>query len=162
MDRNSAALYKTLVVGVIVLFIGRGIQPSYADNPTPISEEIYENTNCFVIGISSFTVKAVSGIFKKSIGFGIWDIRKEEKIPSYGSIYTKGDQGEWFYKGEFFGDLRVISRFVSSAIVSYEGVKNFHGVCFGGLMYFYPYFSRFIGFAKEVKITTETPKDYIR
>ena len=150
-----------IVAGITLLFPGLALQPSVAVKPNPISEEIYENTNCFVIGISSYTVKAVSGILKKSIGFGIWDIRKEEKIPSYGLIYTKGDHGEWFYKGEFFGELRVISRFVSSVIVSYEGVKNFHGVCFGGLMYFYPYFSRFIGFAKEVKITTETPKDYI-
>jgi parallel beta-helix repeat protein len=34
MDRNPAVLYKTLVVGVIILFIGLGVQPTIAiDNP---------------------------------------------------------------------------------------------------------------------------------
>jgi hypothetical protein len=37
LDRNPAWLYKTLVVGVIALFIGMGVQPAVA--VTPDSEE---------------------------------------------------------------------------------------------------------------------------
>jgi len=32
MDRNPACLYKTLTVGVIVLFIMVGVQPAFADD----------------------------------------------------------------------------------------------------------------------------------
>jgi hypothetical protein len=41
MDKHPALLYKSLVVGVVVLFIGVGIQPAFAI--TPDSEE---NCNC--------------------------------------------------------------------------------------------------------------------
>jgi hypothetical protein len=42
MDKNPALLYKTFVVGVIVLFIGIGIQPTIA-NESNIHNEIKED-----------------------------------------------------------------------------------------------------------------------
>ena len=43
MDRNPDLLYKTLVVGVIVLFIGVGIQPAFADVSNISKSESNEN-----------------------------------------------------------------------------------------------------------------------
>jgi len=40
LDRNPALLYKILVVGVIVIFIGIGIQPAFAFTPN------ISNNNC--------------------------------------------------------------------------------------------------------------------
>ena len=39
MDRNPAWLYKTLVVGVILLFVGVGIQPAFAVTPNSADSE---------------------------------------------------------------------------------------------------------------------------
>ena len=59
MDKHPALLYKTLVVGVIVLFIGIGIQPAFA-----ISELEQE--------IGDIEIEIFAGRFlKKDIGFGI-------------------------------------------------------------------------------------------
>ena len=69
LDKQRDLLSKTLVVGVIVLFIGVGIQPVFADNPTPISEEVYENSDCFVVGRSTRTLKMLSGLFSRIILF---------------------------------------------------------------------------------------------
>ena len=54
MDRNPAWLYKTLVVGVIVLFIGLGIKPAFAVD-TDI-ESAYKSIDCSIKS-NSFSVQ---------------------------------------------------------------------------------------------------------
>ncbi len=39
MDRNPACLYKTLTVGVIVLFFIVGVQPAFADDVPNLEKE---------------------------------------------------------------------------------------------------------------------------
>ena len=164
--KGKPVLYKSLVVGVIVLFIGMGIQPAVAvDNPIPISEEVYENSNCFVIGRSSETIRIPAvlwgllygkGNFSKFICFGTSYSRDGGSDPSEGWIYTKGDMGEWTYKGEFYGDLGVIG--FTSVEAKYIGINSFQGLAVGGLILPLILFDTFyIGYAKEVRITTQTP-----
>ena len=154
---KKTVLYKSLAIAVIVLFIVIGIQPAIANKPTPINEEIYENTNCFVIGKTSFSIKSLTGIFNKPIGFGIWDIWDGGRTPSEGWIFTIGEQGRWLYQGEFWGKLGVIRGIPPDIIASYKGIAGFHGVCLGGIIYLIPFYNYFIGYAKEVKITTKEP-----
>ena len=154
MTKNPV-LYKALVVGVIALFIGVGFQSVIAVNPNPINEEVYENSNCFVIGRTTSTFKVPSGIFKRTICFGDWDIREGPKCPSQGWIYTKGNQGKWLCEGEFWGKLGTIQEL--NTMVHYIGINNFYGVSFGGFFYISFFYSFFIGYAKEVRITTQKP-----
>ena len=49
MDRNPAVLYKGLVVGVIVLFIGLGVQPAFATiKSEKVNVEYYDVTTEFI------------------------------------------------------------------------------------------------------------------
>jgi hypothetical protein len=91
---RTSCVKNGLVVAVILLFIGVGAYPTIAinsenyspsvvfekDNPTTEYEEIYENSNCFVIGRTTNTFKFLSTPFNKNICFG-W-------------IYIKGTQVE--------------------------------------------------------------------
>ena len=160
-----------LVVGVILLFIGVGAYPTIAinlrdysssemsekDNSIPISQEEYENSNCIVIGRTTRTLKLISSIFSKSICFGIRDVREGAEMPSQGWIYTKSLRyGEWLYEGEFWGKLGNIQ--LPNTMVHYIAIRNFHGFILGGSFFYFSIFnSYFIGYAKEVKITTNRP-----
>ncbi len=60
MDRNPVLLYKTLVVGVIVLFIGVGIQPVFAEiSVVPDTSEMVEiSTELFGLNVpTSHTIQ---------------------------------------------------------------------------------------------------------
>ena len=165
MEEKSACLYKLLVIGVIVLFIGVGVQPAIAnnldnindvskDNSIPITKGIRENSNCFIMGWVVDTKKIFSilqdenhnsGPFNKSLGFGFKYAGQE--VYATGQIYTKGAQGEWDYSGYFIGGFGL-------NIIYHIGVKGFHGFCLGGLSLFPPHISIFIGFAEKVRIKT--------
>ena len=45
MKGNSVFLYKTIVVGVMVLFIGMGVQPTFADEIPKSSEVMVDNND---------------------------------------------------------------------------------------------------------------------
>lgn len=168
MDKKPALLYKTLVAGVIVLFIGVGIQPAFAlenkscsnistiifekDNPNPITTEVYENSNCFVVGRSTRTLKLLSGFLSRIVCLGAFENFNFTDYPAVGCIYTKGSLGKWIYQGEFYGELGRIYRGIYEYFI---GINNFNGIIIGG-SFLFPN-SIFIGYAKEVKITTKLP-----
>jgi hypothetical protein len=164
MEGKSALLYKTLVVGVIVLFIGVGVQTVIANNLDnfndvskddycPINQEVYENSNCFIIGGADNTKKFYSfihdenhdsGPFNKSISFGY--TYAGYRSLSEGYIYTIGAQGKWDFYGDFVGGFETYG-------IWHIGVKGFRGFSLGGRFLMTPLFvGFFIGFAKEVKI----------
>ena len=45
MLKTSSLVYKTLVIGVIILFIGVGVQPAIASDNTIYNEKIEKNEN---------------------------------------------------------------------------------------------------------------------
>ena len=144
---------KAIEIGVIVLFIGIGIQPVFADDPTPISREVYENSNCFVVWRSTRTLKMLSGLFSRIICLGAFENFNFTEYPAVGCIYTKGSLGKWEYQGEFYGNLGSIRRGINEYFI---GINNFSGIIIGG-SFLFPVSSIFIGYAKEVKITTILP-----
>jgi hypothetical protein len=68
MFRNPAWLYKTFVVGVIVLFIGVGIQPVFA-NDTNIRKknDDYQEIITFVLGYGRMDWITRRGIFRGEV-----------------------------------------------------------------------------------------------
>lgn len=155
-------------ISIIVMFISVGIQPAFAEisiqsynsavNPAPISKEIYENSNCFVIGRTTHTQRGRNNDFgfTRFIGFGLaldnYDIFK----PSEGWIYTKGAEGEWYYKGEIWGRLgRRLG--IPAEIETYMGIEIFNGVCLVGITALSPFPTHFIGWADMVKISNTKP-----
>jgi hypothetical protein len=162
MDRNHALFYKILTVGIIAIFIGVGVKPAFAVdasvNPNSLSEEIYKNYDCIVIGKANHTQRGRDpfNILLRVIGFGLIIHNTEIRIPSVGWIYTKGSRGEWFYKGKFWGQLGPIAGFPAE-IASYIGIDSFHGMCFRGITALSPFHTRFIGWARAVEIANKYP-----
>ncbi len=68
MDRNPVCLYKTLVVGVIVLFIGLGVQPAFA-NDSNISKKTddYQEIITFIFGYGKMNWINRRGIFRGEV-----------------------------------------------------------------------------------------------
>jgi len=161
---NNIYLKKSIFsMTMLVIFIVIGFQSAFAVNntsinPTPISEEIYENYNCIVIGKANHTQRGRNrGInFYRVIGFGMGLPNEHIYIPSEGWIYTKGEKGEWFYKGKFWGRLGAFLGF-PGVTFSYIGIENFHGICLGGFTAQSSYPTPFIGLAHMVEISNIRP-----
>jgi hypothetical protein len=147
---------------IVVVFIGIGIQSAFAVEPsvnsTSIPEEIYKNYNCFVIGKANHTQRGRNPDlnFYRVIGFGLRISNEQIRLPSEGWIYTKGDRGEWFYKGKFWGKLGPMTG-IPPQINSHIGIKNFHGICLGGITALNPFPTHFIGRAHAVEIINKYP-----
>ena len=138
---------KILAIGIIVLFIGTGIYPAFAnttntpssDNENPITKtsEIYENTNCFIIGSVD---EAFNGIHFYGYGDIVFGFKFDGEFHhSEGWIYTNGCNGKWQYnsilKGGFLGDVSSYDAqdWWSGLLVTYYvGVEGFKGLAFGG------------------------------
>ena len=178
---KSKLYVKILAVGIIVLFIVVSGSSSFAvedktyanllyiksenDNLNNVNDEIYENEDCFIFGISSntgpYTENSVNGLFKAFIVWltGVWigDISQayyqasDGYHPANGSIRTKGRLGEWSFEGEFYGLIR--EEWFAQELVDYIGVEGFRGI--GWKRSWTPNF--YIGYAKRVKISTGTP-----
>jgi len=165
---------KIIVIGVIVLFVGIGFQPAFAvedksstsdcEKPVISSGDVYENTNCFVIGSVGESFNLV-GSGNGSIVFGFKNDDTNSEFPSGGWIYTNGDNGKWLYwsglKGRFFGDIRsygISHWWTGEYLTLYVGVDGFRGLALGG----FPWMEAdpsgahcwFIGRAEHVKIRT--------
>jgi len=154
MNKLRDLLSKTLVVGVIVLFIGVGVQPAFADkynyDSNPIDEWVLENTNCYVVGFG-FRCFRLFDDFSKIITFGSRSIDHGPKGAS-GKIYTRGDNGEWNYSGVFYGKFGLVT-ILPGYSEGWIGIKNFHGIALGSLWSgIIGGEGGFIGFAKHVKI----------
>ena len=156
---NNIYLKKSLfTIIMVVIFIGIGIQPAFAVNnsvnPIIILEEIYENYNCIVIGKANHTQRGrnPSLNFYRVIGFGLVIFNDDIYKPAKGWIYTKGEKGEWLYKGKFWGRLRPMVGFPPQ-IDTKVGIENFHGICLGGITARNPFPTHFIGWAHRVKIS---------
>ena len=166
---------KILAVGIIVLFTGVSVSSGFAvdtnpiasnenENPSTTSGEIYENTNCFVMGYSDVTWNRVN--IDKGICFG----HREGEIghpfwtPSSGEIYTFGPSVKWNYTGKFYGQLGETPRYVHPDTETdnyhYYGIKGFRGLSLGAKLFIFgsPIGSCiFIGFAEHVKISSNKP-----
>ena len=163
-------LYKKgLVVGIIILFIAVGVQPAFAlkDKTNSISscidsenedsantpDEIYENTDCDVIGFSRVT-KTWS--YARDITYGYEDINLHE-ISADGWIITNSNSTKWAYRG-FFQGYGLGKHYDWDPFYHKEerehfiGIKGFKGYAFGGGNLFMICF--FIGHADTVRIIT--------
>lgn len=160
-------LIKTSTFGMVFLFIGVSVYPTFANNikidsdqsnivsekDTPTTYEVYENSNCLVIGGASNTLSD----FSATIYFGYTEAQFPGWDPAHGWIYTKGSQGAWKYEGDFWGNLGEAKFYLYNEILyHYIGIKNFTGFKFGG-HYPFMFYCIFFGFAKTVSITTEQP-----
>ena len=136
-----------LAIGIIVLFVGVGIHPAFAvdnripsfenEKPNPKSGEIYENTNCFVMGVVG---NAKNGFHIFGKGYIIFGLKFAGKYQYCGGwIYTDGDNGTWRYnsifKGGFLGNIRSIKAkdwWFGIYFYYYVGIENFRGFALGG------------------------------
>lgn len=177
MHNKPVVLYKTLVVGILILLIGVGVYPTFAiniksssdslsaisekDNPTTAYQEIYENSACLVFGKAREIRKFPSGPFSKIISFGSRDYDAGGYYASKGWINTIGLQGKWAYKGLFFGgfeEKHLLEPWNPRGIGRYVGIKGFRGLALGGSIFLCEFFDCiFIGYAEKVRITTEIP-----
>jgi hypothetical protein len=113
MDKKPAVFYKTLVVGVIVLFIGIGVQPAFA-NDTNIRKKTYDYQEIFtfIFGYGKMNWINRRGIFRGEaetyqepfvflslIGFRLTNNRIEK--------YNITDVG-YVYAPHFIGFSRII------------------------------------------------------
>jgi hypothetical protein len=138
---------KILVVGIIVLFIGVSVssaisiknKTSNSDNEKHIiaQGEIYENTNCFIIGSVSEAFNGVYIFGKGDIVFGF----KFNDVDHHsdGWIYTNGDNGKWLYssilKDGFLGNVssyRSTDWWSGLWVTFYVGIEGFSGLALGG------------------------------
>jgi hypothetical protein len=164
---------KILAVGILVMFVGIGFQPVFAfnanqsvrDNENPISTyaEIYENTNCFIIGSVSEAFNGIRIFGKGDIVLGFeFD---GEFHHSDGWIYTNGENGRWLYtsilKDGFLGNVSSYGTedwWSGLWVTFYVGVEGFRGLALGGHPTQEPIEDPigahcwFIGYADHVKI----------
>lgn len=175
MQKNHTC--KILAIGIICLFIGVSILPAFAidvktsaeslikdsenEKYSNLDDEIYENTNCFVMGRTSATYRI------RHIGwnfyFGYNATHNIDWKPSNGWIYTNGNLGKWKYEGEFYGCTSHSFYFLFPDGVKYthyNGIEGFRGLAFGAKIFFRaPYAGGciFIGYAKHVRISPNHP-----
>ena len=170
---------KLLVVGIIILFIGVGFTSgigvndktsnessfivSENEDSTNAPDEIYENTDCDVIGFSMETstwsyVTPWEGpvMYEGDIAFGYEIIYLHEHWAN-GWIITNGNSSKWAYRGFFQG--YGLGKYYSwdpfyhgEEREHFIGIKGFKGYAFGGGNLFMICF--YIGHADTVRIIT--------
>jgi parallel beta-helix repeat protein len=127
LDRNPAWLYKTLVVGVIVLFIGIGVQPAYADK---INNKISTTPKIFgkIIYVDDDNTEGPWNGTKehpyRKIKHGINAANKGDTVFVYCGYYEEG----WI---SIEKSMKVIGENKDTTIVNGSGNKavfNIHGV----------------------------------
>ena len=100
---------KSIVISIILLFIGISIHPAFViesetstsekENSTNTNDEILENTNCLVMGMSSnsYYSNAIKLPFiRGTIYFGFCYFF-EDIQPAEGWIYTRSIVDKWIY-----------------------------------------------------------------
>jgi hypothetical protein len=145
---------KILAVGIIVLFMGVSVSSGFAvndkttetvtiitdnENHVTASGDVYENTNCFVMGSVGNAVSEIHFYGEGKIAFG-WKWSSASIFhPSGGWIYTNGDNGKWLYhsrlKSGFLGNIRSYQGkdwWSGSYFTRYVGVEGFRGLELGG------------------------------
>jgi hypothetical protein len=150
-----------------VLFIGIGIQPAFGEdkyyskdeNIVTTTDEILENTNCFVMGISknSYNFGDNRLLSRGTITFGhcivfgnIW--------PAEGWIYTSNVVEKWSYNGHFQGANGIFEGYVYHLPAYYYiGIKNFIGLAITKEGEDFPddVIVIYMGFAESVKIKVD-------
>jgi hypothetical protein len=161
-------LGKALALGVVVLFIGIGLQPAFAvdtnisssddEKPVYTDGEILENYDCYIRGITDFTVTIKYSkrfIYFFEGNFGISGSLYGDKITAYGWIYTDGSNGKWNYRGFLKGadGVTTVQWLYGDVLDVYIAVKGFKGLLFGAWDYWLP-IGVFIGYAESIKIET--------
>jgi hypothetical protein len=167
MRRNLIG--KTLALGVVVLFISVGIHPAFAvedkastsenEKPTNADDEIYENTNCFIMVDAENMGKSGFSTLFCGTEYQFMDTRRY--TPAKGKIITLDELGEWNYEGKFYGLIRYIVNELPWG-EEYEyyfvGVEGFRGFVFPGpIIFLFFGWSFAIGFAEHVKIGPDCP-----
>jgi len=173
---------KLLVVGIIVLLIGVGSQSVFAledkkptksfcidsenEDSANAPDEIYENTDCFIMGRTSATyreTKRQTQDFKGNIYFGYYCEDTWEWTPSNGYIITINKSTKWKYEGKFYGRIgHSFTRFDTFWGFEYKhycGVEGFKGFALGGsgILGGLNENCFFIGFVKRVRISPNHP-----
>jgi hypothetical protein len=138
---------KILAIGIIIFFIGACSHPAFAvedkssiyenENSINTTAEIYENTNCFIIGSVS---EAFNEVFIYGKGDIVFGFEFDEAIhQSEGWIYTNGENGKWLYtsflKDGFLGNVSSYGYtdwWSGLWITFYVGIENFRGIALGG------------------------------
>ncbi len=169
MQKNHIG--KILALGIIVLFIGVGIHPVFAnedkassDTPeslTNINDEFYENSNCLIIGRTTATYRATQN-FKGNIYFGYYCVDFWDWTATNGYIITIGKSVNWKYEGKFYGRAgHSFTRFSHGRIeyIHYCGIEGFKGFGLGGTPIFGSLNERcfFIGYVDYIKISPNHP-----
>jgi len=132
------------------------------EDTTSTPDEIYENTDCDVIGFSRdtstwsyFTPCKGPVMYEGDITFG-YEIIYLLDCSANGWIYTQSDSSEWTYKGSFRGDgLGKHSdwspEYPGEEREHFIGIKGFKGLAFGGGRFMICFY---IGHADTVRIIT--------
>jgi hypothetical protein len=102
MDRNPALLYKTLVVGVIILFVGLGLQPAIAvtsqtidnDDESVASDE-YNEIITYIEGYANLDWIKRRGLLRGEVDITEWEQSGYVKI--LGFRYSNGNI-EYFFE----------------------------------------------------------------